>query len=200
MSKHARCSNRGVLLGLLLVLPVAVHAQSQTTAIDATAPVVQHEAVADEVSAGTPLTISATVTDNVAVDSVTLFYRSRGEAEYQRLAMERLGSTDIFVATLDTDAVRQPALEYYIEAADAANNLLLVGYALSPLSVDVTGATLAATPATQATPVIAPETEARTSGWLWVLMGLGAAALLAGSSGGGGGGSGDVSINGPLPE
>ena len=82
MRKSRCCSNSGLLLGLLLALPVAVNAQqSQSSTVDATAPIVLHEAVADEVSAGTPLTISATVTDNVAVDTVTVFYRGRGESE-----------------------------------------------------------------------------------------------------------------------
>jgi hypothetical protein len=96
----------------------------QAAAVDAIAPVVQHDPVASEVSAGTPLTISATVTDNVGVAKVTLFFRARGDSDYQRLAMNRIGNTDMFITTLDTDHVREPALEYYIEAADAAGNIL----------------------------------------------------------------------------
>jgi hypothetical protein len=197
MSKHTRCIGRGTLLGLLLVLPVAL----QAAAVDAIAPVVKHDPVASEVGAGTPLTISATVTDNVGVAKVTLFFRARGENDYERLAMQRIGNTDMFIATLDTDDVREPAFEYYIEAADAAGNILLVGYALSPLIVSVTESRFAATEEPAPAPPAA-KSSAKPATWLWVLMGVGVAALAVGASGGGGGSSdrSDVVIDGPLPQ
>lgn len=204
MATRSGCSTRGALLGLLLVLPYPLQAQqSQAPSVDAIAPVVKHEPVADEVEAGTPLSISATVTDNVAVARVTLFYRARGEADYRRISMKRLGATDMFVATLDTDAVREPALEYYIEAADAASNILLVGYAFSPLAVAVSAVgTMASTDQAAPPPPVQVE-KSGSNTWLWVLMGVGVAAIAAGASGGGGGGSsGDSSIviDGPLPQ
>ncbi|MDH3714776.1 MAG: hypothetical protein OET44_13120 [Gammaproteobacteria bacterium] len=196
MATHIHYSNRGALLGLLLILPVAL----QAATVDATAPVVQHDPVASEVGAGTPLTISATVTDNVGVAKVTLFYRARGESDYQRLAMKRIGNTDMFIATLDTDDVREPAFEYYIEAGDAAGNILLVGYALSPLIVSVTESRFAATEE-PAPPPPEAKSGAKRATWLWVLMGVGVAALAVGAGGGGGSSdSGGVSVNGPLPQ
>jgi len=203
MVTHKRVSNRGVLLGLLLILPLPLQAQqSKTPSVDAIAPVVQHDPVASEVSAGTPLTISATVTDNVRVEAVTLYYRARGEKDYQRLAMKRLGSTDIFVATLDTGDVREPAFEYYIEAADAAANMLLVGYALSPLIVSVTESTFAAAEQPASSTPVETKSETKSKNWMWVLMGVGVAALAIGASGGGGGSSdrSEIAVDGPLPQ
>ncbi len=207
MATRSGCSTRGALLGLLLVLPYPLQAQqSQAPSVDAIAPVVKHEPVADEVEAGTPLSISATVTDNVAVTRVTLFYRARGETDYRRIGMQRLGTTDMFVATLDSDAVREPALEYYIEAADAAANILLAGYAFSPLVVAVSAVgTMASTDEAAAPPPPVQVEKSGSNTWLWVLMGVGVAAIAAGAGGGGGGGGssscGDscIAINGPLP-
>lgn len=203
MREKMRCASRGAIVGVLLASAVAVPLQrSQAATVDATAPVVRHDPVASEVGAGTPLTISATVTDNVGVDRVTLYYRSRGEDEYRRAEMQRIAGTDIFVATLDGEDIREPAFEYYVEAADTAGNILLVGYALSPLIVSVTESRAAAAPVAAA-PETAPRestSKAGTPTWMWVLMGVGVAALAAGAGGGGGSSDrGDVVIDGPLP-
>lgn len=205
MATRSGYSTRGALLGLLLLLPYPLQAQqSQPANVDAIAPVVKHSPVADEVAAGTPLSISATVTDNVAVARVTLFYRARGEPDYRRVDMARLGSTDMFVVTLESEAVREPGLEYYIEAADAAANILLVGYAFSPLAVAVTGAAPVAAVDEPPAATQAADAGSGSNTWLWVLMGVGVAAIAAGAGGGGGGGGsacGDscIAINGPLP-
>ena len=119
--------------------------------------------------------------------------------------MQRLGTTDMFVVTLDSDAVREPALEYYIEAADAAANILLAGYAFSPLVVAVSAVGTMASTDQAPPPPVQVEKPGGANTWLWVLMGVGVAAIAAGASGGGGGGGssscGDscIAINGPLP-
>jgi len=198
-------------LNLPLLFSPIVHAQQggqlALPAPDAIAPVVKHDPPKEQSRAGESLTISATVTDNVGVGSVTLFFRVSGQESYQRVDMRRLGSSDVYTATLEAGEVHEPGIEYYIQASDTAGNTLLHGYSFSPLKVGV--AAPAAAPAATAAaaaekPPAGKPALKKSEGPNWLLIGLGvvAVAALAGGGGGGGGGTdtGSVTIAAPEPQ
>ena len=73
--------------------------------------------------AGTPITISATVTDNDLLASVTLFYRDRGATTYNSTAMVNSFGDTWEAPVPGTTAA---GIEYYIEAVDAAAQTTLL--------------------------------------------------------------------------
>ncbi|HSB68326.1 MAG TPA: hypothetical protein VLT62_03185 [Candidatus Methylomirabilis sp.] len=88
-----------------------------TTLPDTTPPTIVHTPVTSWAKT-TPLTITATITDNAGVQGAILFYRPTGASSYASLVMGRSGST--YSATI---TVTPPGLQYYLEARDTANNL-----------------------------------------------------------------------------
>ena len=76
-----------LLAAYISLLPV-VQAQQLT---DKTAPTIKHEPLSEPLPLGENLAISATVTDDISVKSVLLFYRTRGRNAYQRVPMQRWG-------------------------------------------------------------------------------------------------------------
>jgi hypothetical protein len=69
-------------------------------------------------AAGTPLTVEAEITDEVApyVDSATLYYRKKDDANYTPTPMTH--SSDIWSGTIPGSAVDTPWVAYYISATD----------------------------------------------------------------------------------
>jgi len=90
------------------------------TVTDTTAPTITHTAVTQGY-AGVPIAISADVTDNVAVASVTLYYKVTGAAAYTSAAMS-LVSGNTYSATIPASAVTTAGIEYYIVALDTSGN------------------------------------------------------------------------------
>jgi hypothetical protein len=192
-----------------------VHAdQLSLPAEDLTAPEVQHDPISEPLTSGAMHRIQATVTDNVAVDTVSLFYRHVGATQYQRKPMlrEALGS-DVFSVTLGHKDLAAPGIEYYIQATDMAGNSVLYGYSFEPIKLSVvsdTGSTADATDNEYTEPTNADGKEKKKGGskWIWIALGalaLGAVAAAAsggggGDSGGGGGDSGTVTVSGPVPQ
>ncbi len=89
------------------------------TPLDTISPVITHQPVSGA-SIGLPLQIYADVTDNVHIDSVTLYYRAIGETAYSTRAMVYT-TGDRYSATLEGSLVTSAGLEYYIEASDGLN-------------------------------------------------------------------------------
>ena len=88
---------------------------------DTIVPEILHTPVYQAVG-GSSLRITATVTDNVMVESVSLYYRQIGEADYQALAM--LNTTgDLWTVSISGSAVAAPGLEYYITATDGVSTV-----------------------------------------------------------------------------
>ena len=186
---------------------------------DHIAPEVTHNDLIVPVKEGKPLTISATVTDNVGVKSVILFYRTKGTiGRYNRIPMTREDKSDVYSVILKD--IHPPALEYYFQASDLAGNSSLYGNGFPPLVVAVIPS-YAEGHAKE--PVSAPyepsvkeamEEASKSSSagkykWLWIGLGVVGIAVLAsggggsggGDGGGGGGGntSGTVVISAPVP-
>ena len=187
----------------LLLRPVLSAAQEQPP-VDLIAPKILHVRPFGLFRAGQEIAVSATVTDEESgVAAVRLFFRSKGARSYQRIEMTQ-GENDQYRALLPGDAVRNPGIEYYIEAEDRAGNRVqtLRPPDFSPISVEVE-------------PAPSPWERFRADDqpwykkpWVWTVAGvlvIGAAASLAGGGGGGGGSgagapaTGTLTVNGPVP-
>jgi len=175
---------------------------------DLIAPAIKHTPLEKDIYAGQQVDIKATVTDNVGVKNVTLFYRDANAVEFKRLKMNR--DLDSFVYTTQLTATDSPGLEYYIQATDLAGNTLLFGYSFSPLTIAVVPAAMVDDIVTEdsnttvATSAKVDEEKSGISKWVWI--GLGVVVAGAALSGGGSGGNdpeppptGTLSISGPTP-
>lgn len=92
--------------------------QVSVVAKDVQAPQIIHTPVTTAVT-GSKLCISATVTDNVAVTGVTLFYRTTGESSWKSLPMTANNSKySVYLSAAD---ITLAGLEYYIVATDGVS-------------------------------------------------------------------------------
>ncbi|MFC1683607.1 hypothetical protein ACFL0G_05335, partial [Candidatus Zixiibacteriota bacterium] len=82
------------------------------------APVIVHTPLST-VTGGTPLTITANITDDVAVTGADLYYRRGGESTFFQVSMTSAG--DQYTGTVPGSQVASRGLEYYISAMDANN-------------------------------------------------------------------------------
>ena len=69
-----------------------------------------------------PLTLTADVTDNVAVTDVTLYYRGIGETSYTSAAMTNT-TGDRYSATIPALSMTSPGVEYYLAAQDGVSTV-----------------------------------------------------------------------------
>ena len=67
------------------------------------------------------LIISCTASDNIAITSVTLFYRTVGETNWKSLPMVK--NNNRYSATIFGYDVQMEGLEYYIAASDGVNTI-----------------------------------------------------------------------------
>ena len=193
-----------ILCQSLVYAPLLRAAQLSLPSGDLVAPEISQEQYINTVKKGADHAITVTVTDNVGVKQVTLYYKTIGTEEYKRTTMDSISNTDDYHTTINSDQIKPPGLEYYIQAMDNAGNTVLHGYSFSPLSVTMSNADTANVATTDTTPITTEEESSNI--WLWV--GLGALAvvglLAAGGSSDDGGGeptatTGTVSITGPTP-
>lgn len=87
---------------------------------DATPPAVTHSPVTSAV-VSTALPITATVTDNIGVQTISLFYRTTGAGSFTATTMTAAGAT--YSGTIPSGAVTKAGVQYFLEARDAANNV-----------------------------------------------------------------------------
>jgi hypothetical protein len=99
---------------------MSVPRAATATFADTTAPTVTHAPVTSR-AVNTAIPVSATITDNLAVQAATLFYRKTGDASFQSVAMGHSGDT--YTATIPASAVTPVDVQYYLEARDAASNV-----------------------------------------------------------------------------
>ncbi len=86
------------------------------TPIDTIPPTINHTPVA-QAPPGLALTLFADVTDNVAVQGVTLYFRTLGGSSYTSRAMAHT-TGNRYSATIEGSKIASPGLEYYIVASD----------------------------------------------------------------------------------
>ena len=97
--------------------PGNVHTFSIGT--DVQPPVIVHTPLADQPDAGWPVTVAATVTDNLGLASVMLEYTKNGTAQ-PAIAMTNVPGTDQFEGVFEVAASAGDYIEYRIVATDAS--------------------------------------------------------------------------------
>lgn len=133
-----------------------------------------------------PQVVLVEVTDDTAVQTVTLYYRFSSNDSFTAVPLARVGETDNYSYTIDASAVDSDALQYYMIARDAAGNTVQRGYAFAPLSRNlfdagrVSGA--------------AESTAGGVKAWQ-IVLGVVLVGALAAAAGGGGGGSDSAGCN-----
>ena len=108
----------------------------QATAFDTMAPSLYHTPV-NQGYENNNLVISATASDNVAIKTVTLYYRAVGETAWKSLTMSK--QNDKYSATIFGSEVTLAGIEYYIVATDGINTVTK-GDAETPYKVIVKSA------------------------------------------------------------
>ena len=101
--------------------------------MDTMAPDIYHSPVRTAYT-GSNLLISATVTDNLALNKVTIYYRTVGSTEWKSTQMTANNSR--YTGLILAENVTLDGIEYYIEAYDG-NNTTTKGSASAPYSVTV---------------------------------------------------------------
>jgi len=173
----------------LAYAPLLQAAQLSLPSSDLVAPEISQKNYVETVKPGKNHEVVVTVTDNVGVKQVVLYYRVIGTEKYKTLAMQKINKTDDYRAKISSKNIKSPGIEYYVQAMDHAGNTLLHGYSFSPISVKTTnGAAVAAAPSKKISKALEKDEDESSNTWLWV--GLGVLALAA--AGGGGGGGGDT--------
>ncbi|MBE7213932.1 S8 family serine peptidase [Shewanella benthica] len=89
---------------------------ASATPVDTIAPSVNHSPITNA-GYGANVLIQADVTDNIAVASVNLHYRTMGQANYIATPMSNQQNSQ-YRASLPGSAMVSPGVEYYIEASD----------------------------------------------------------------------------------
>jgi len=151
--------------------------------------------------------ISARVTDNVGVQSVTLFYRTIGENLYQSVLMAREREDfDSYFRVVSN--VKSPGIEYYVEAIDLTGNTLSKGKA-SPFMIRIKSSynaphQVSSIPSTQDIRDNLKESLSfDNETWMWIGLGALAVGGLIAAGGDSGGGcttpTGSIIISAPLP-
>jgi hypothetical protein len=172
--------------------------QLSLPANDLIAPEVSHQAVTDTLEEGASLQLRATVTDNVGVKSVTLYYRVTGSDNYKSVNMLRIENSNDYAVTLGKQDLVVPGIEYYIQAFDVAGNSLLHGYSFSPLKVSVTSHLANSQAQVKSDDSLKSTTsqprKKKTKNWIWIGLGALALGTIAAVAGGGGGGDNPQSV------
>jgi subtilisin family serine protease len=107
---------------------------ASATPIDTVKPILSHSAISTAPFGSTVL-ISANVTDNIGVQSVTLYYRAIGGGSYTAVNMANIsGST--YRASIPASATQPPGVAYYIAATDGAS-FAYSGRSTSPNTITV---------------------------------------------------------------
>ena len=189
-----------ILCQTLVYAPLLKAAQLSLPSGDLVAPEITQQKYINTVKQGADHVITVTVTDNVGVKQVTLYYKTIGAEDYQRRSMDNISNTDDYHITINSDQITPPGLEYYVQAMDNAGNTVLHGYSFSPLSVTMSNGDAANVAITDTTGIAIEEESSNI--WLWV--GLGALAVVGRLAAGGGGDdepttTGTITITGPTP-
>jgi len=123
--------------GLLAsISPFTAHAASHSFS-DIIPPKVVYDDYGSILVNGFDHEIIVTVTDNVGVKQVVLYYRNIGTRNYKPKLMLNPILKDDYTATILASEVPATGIEYYIQAKDFAGNTLLHGLKFTPLRVHV---------------------------------------------------------------
>lgn len=107
--------------------------------IDNIYPTLKHSPITSA-KAASAITISATATDNIGVESVKLYYRKSGDSSFTEQKMTKGMTENLYTATIPSSAVKGDAIEYYIAASDADGNITYNGTANIPNVIAINAA------------------------------------------------------------
>lgn len=93
------------------------------TVFDISKPIIYHTPITGAQEAGLPVTITATVTDDVKVTEVTLHYRSAGQESFKIAQMIETGTKSLYGGSIPASDVIPTGVEYYIKAIDNSFNV-----------------------------------------------------------------------------
>ena len=122
---------------LQVVSPTVFAAQLGLQAPDIEPPSILFDEGSAEIEEGIK-TFTATVTDNVGVASVTLYYKGVTDLAFIPREMKQ-SSTDpnVYSAKLSLDSVISDKIEIYIRADDVSGNSIFEGQKFSPLAYTI---------------------------------------------------------------
>ncbi len=117
--------------------------------LDNVKPVVVHTPVATA-KIGSDVSISATVTDNIAIDTATLYYKVAGASAFTSKPLTYSNTTGKWTAVIPGTSVTAAGVEYYLEAVDTTGNKGWSGSSGVPyvITTDSTPTLLIASPST----------------------------------------------------
>lgn len=159
---------------------------------DITAPSISHEVPQSAGVAGQVQSVSALITDNVAVKRATVHYIRSGAEQFRQADMTPDISATTWVTTIDTEPADEYVL-YYVVAEDQEGNRIQKGGQDNPLKLKLTAEkniSVSVSSKSQGSNTTQTDNKNPLSQVepKWILIGLGVvvAGLLLGSSGGGG--------------
>lgn len=192
-----------LLFFLQVIIPPVSAEQLGLRAPDVEPPAITFDKSKTELEDGIQ-TFSATVTDNVGVASVTLYYKGTKDVAFIPKVMQRASSDPtLYTVDVSIDSVISDKLEVYIRADDVSGNSIFEGQKFSPLTFTVVPkGTSEPEKAAVVASVTEPAEEEGMSTLTMILIGVGVLALAGGGGGGGGGGgsdTGSITITTQLP-
>lgn len=107
--------------------------------IDNIYPILKHSPITTAKAAST-ITITATATDNIGIESVKLYYRKSGDSGFNEQKMTKGMTANLYATTIPSSAVKGDAIEYYIAASDADGNITYNGTANIPNVIAINSA------------------------------------------------------------
>lgn len=164
-----------LFISYALVYTPILRADQNSVATDIIAPEISQEKYQDTLSSGVDHNIIVNVKDNVSVHEVILHYRVIYTETYESVSMQNLAGTDEYQASIFSEKIKSPGIEYYVEAVDTAGNSVLHGYPFSPISAKIVND---ATEADSLTTEVPSEEEESSNTWLWIGLGV----LVAGAA------------------
>ena len=192
-----------LLFFLQVVAPPAYAAEQLVLpAPDVEPPVIVFDEPSAEIEAGEKV-FSATVTDNIGVANVTLYFKGSTDVAFTARKMYRSSANpNVYTTELFLDPVISNKLEVYVRADDVSGNSIFEGQKFSPLTYTIVAKDGDEVVQSVTEPAAAEEEGMSTL--TMILIGVGVLALAGGGGGGGGGGvvvptTGSVTINSDLP-
>lgn len=175
-----------ICLALMLASNLSVAEQSRQgnsrLTNDMSPPIISHEPITGTFDYHVPLVIKATVKDAAGIQEVILFYRSPDNLEYRFVSMHLDDVTkNSYSATIPSDMVIAPRLDYYLHAMDNNGNSATRGGGLFPLTVAIgnLGTNTTAEAETGKPEFVLKENNNNI--YYWTLGGAVAAVILAGA-------------------
>ncbi|MBX2886018.1 MAG: hypothetical protein KTR32_39045 [Granulosicoccus sp.] len=166
---------------------------AQAPGADFEPPIIELEQV-DTGVLGETQSISVTAVDNDEIDSVVLYYRFGPTGLFATLGMQEVLGSSRYSASVETVGVTENQLQYYIQAIDVSQNVVLKGFAFEPLIRKLESKTIPAIAATQTEPPVPATSDEQTEpvtekkiNFLYVALGVLAVGAIASAAGGGGG-------------